>query len=83
MGVQHLHKLGIVHCDLKDENIMFRKKDGDDLVIIDFDSCVQHGASLPAKGGPIPDGIDVAEFAIDLCAIDRMRSELVMNGQAE
>ncbi|KAF1366165.1 hypothetical protein EJ07DRAFT_93018 [Lizonia empirigonia] len=83
MGVQHLHKLRLIHCDLKDENIMFRKKDGNDLVIIDFDSCVQHGASLPAKGGPIPDGIDVADFSIDLCAIDRIRSEAVVNGQTE
>ncbi|KAF1357352.1 hypothetical protein EJ07DRAFT_167550 [Lizonia empirigonia] len=73
-GLQHLHGLGLVHCDIGDDNIMFRELDGDDLVVIDFDSCVKEGAPLPAKRGPVPDGIYKATFSIDLVAMEAMRN---------
>ena len=70
-GVQHLHRLGLVHCDITDENIMFRDLEGDELVIIDFDACVPDGAPLPAKRGPVPDGIDNAAFSIDFSTVEK------------
>jgi len=72
--VQHLHGLGLVHCDISDENIMFRELSSDDLVIIGFDSCVKEGAPLRAKRGPVPDGINVATFSIDWVAMEEVRN---------
>ncbi|KAI0478145.1 kinase-like domain-containing protein [Xylaria cf. heliscus] len=46
-GVQHMHSLGLVHNDLKPANIMM---DGDNPIIIDFDSCKPEGEKL-LKGG--------------------------------
>ena len=73
-GVQHLHRLGLVHCDIGDQNIMFRELDRDDVVIIDFDSCVKEGGPLPTKGGTMPKGISVAAFSIDLLQIEEVRN---------
>lgn len=49
-GVRHLHNLGLVHNDLNPSNIMM---DGDDAVIIDFDSCKREGEELGLKGGTL------------------------------
>lgn len=49
-GVAHLHNLGLIHNDLNPSNIMM---DGDNPVIIDFDSCKQIGEKLGLKAGTI------------------------------
>ncbi|KAJ8131821.1 hypothetical protein O1611_g1803 [Lasiodiplodia mahajangana] len=46
-GVRHMHDLGLVHNDINPHNIMM---DGNDPVIIDFDSCMPEGQRL-RKGG--------------------------------
>lgn len=47
-GINHLHSLGLIHCDLNPQNIMMN---GDDPVIIDFDSCTFEGEPLGLKAG--------------------------------
>ncbi|KAJ8131252.1 hypothetical protein O1611_g2377 [Lasiodiplodia mahajangana] len=47
-GVNHMHSLGLVHNDLNLSNIMV---DGDNAVIIDFDSCKREGEPLGLKAG--------------------------------
>ncbi|KAF4617042.1 hypothetical protein G7Y89_g15107 [Cudoniella acicularis] len=46
-GMEHLHTLGLIHCDLKQTNIMM---DGDIPLIIDFGSCQRDGEVL-SEGG--------------------------------
>ena len=36
LGIQHLTEKGVMHRDLKPDNIMIRTEKGDDLVIVDF-----------------------------------------------
>jgi serine/threonine protein kinase len=48
-GVRHMHKLGLVHNDLNPSNIIMM--DGDNPVIIDFDSCKREGDELGSKAG--------------------------------
>lgn len=50
MGIKHLHRLGIVHCDINPHNIF---SDGDDFVVGDFDSCALEGNELGLKGGTL------------------------------
>ncbi|KFZ06131.1 hypothetical protein V501_07700 [Pseudogymnoascus sp. VKM F-4519 (FW-2642)] len=49
-GIQHLHKLGLVHCDINPANILM-SGDGDNPIIIDFDSCRREGEHLGVKAG--------------------------------
>lgn len=35
-GLKFIHNLGIIHCDLKPENIMFKNKSLNEIIIIDF-----------------------------------------------
>ena len=48
MGIEHLHGLGLIHCDINPSNIF---SDGDNFVIGDFDSCTPEGAELGVKAG--------------------------------
>ncbi|KAF1346335.1 hypothetical protein EJ07DRAFT_144752 [Lizonia empirigonia] len=47
-GVRHMHDLGFVHNDLNPSNIMM---DGENPIIIDFDSCKRVGDRLGSKTG--------------------------------
>ena len=47
-GIEHLHQLGIIHCDINPNNIF---TDGDSFVIGDFDSCTLEGEKLGLKAG--------------------------------
>jgi len=49
-GIQHLHSLGLIHCDINPTNILM---DGDTPVIVDFDSCQRNGEKLGLKGGTL------------------------------
>lgn len=59
-GVRHMHQLGLVHNDLNPANIMM---DGDNPVIIDFDSCKREGDKLGSKGGTFGWALDDEDYA--------------------
>lgn len=46
-GIKHLHSLGLIHNDINPSNIML---DGEEAIIIDFDSCRRQGESLENVG---------------------------------
>jgi serine/threonine protein kinase len=47
-GIQHLHSLNLIHCDINPTNILM---DGNIPVIGDFDSCHRKGEKLGLKAG--------------------------------
>jgi serine/threonine protein kinase len=47
-GLDHLHSLGLIHCDINPSNILMN---GDTPVIGDFDSCQREGQKLGIKAG--------------------------------
>jgi serine/threonine protein kinase len=49
-GIQHLHRLGVVHNDINPRNIMIDEDDKP--IIIDFDSCKLDGEELGKSGTP-------------------------------
>jgi len=59
-GIQHLHSLGLIHCDLNPANIVM---DGDTPVIVDFDSCRCNGEKLGIKVGTLAWTREDFEFA--------------------
>ncbi|KAF2272407.1 uncharacterized protein EI97DRAFT_208667 [Westerdykella ornata] len=78
-GVRHMHKLGLVHNDLTPTNIMM---DGDNPVIIDFDSCKREGDGLGSKAGTdgwTLDGQDRAMQENDLYSLS-IRAALKTDG---
>ncbi|KAJ5365320.1 hypothetical protein N7517_008206 [Penicillium concentricum] len=82
-GIDHLHALGLVHNDIHLDNVMFRCRDHDMPVIIDFDSCAVKGNPLPDKRGELPEGICTAEFENDDFALKKLRKELDLRGMNE
>ena len=74
-GVEHLHKIGLVHQDLKPLNIFMRLED-ESPVIIDFDSCVSVGESLarvPRTLGWHDPTVRYAMFENDWHAVEEIR----------
>jgi serine/threonine protein kinase len=47
-GIRHLHRLGLIHCDINPSNIFM---DGEKPIIGDFDSCQWEGSELGLKAG--------------------------------
>ncbi|KAF2458987.1 hypothetical protein BDY21DRAFT_384881 [Lineolata rhizophorae] len=47
-GIQHIHSLGLIHCDITPDNILM---DGANARIGDFDSCHWEGTELGIKAG--------------------------------
>lgn len=41
-----IHKIGIIHCDIKPENIMFRPQQPDKPILIDFSSSCSNGSQM-------------------------------------
>lgn len=75
-ALDHVHALGLVHNDVVAENIMFRTR-GPDLVLIDFDSCTGLHSGLPFKRGPVPEGVWSAERENDYLAMEVIHEMLL------
>ena len=76
-GIGHMHGLGLIHNDLNPSNIMM---DGDNPVIIDFDSCKREGAKLGLKAGTFGWAIDGADYARrenDIYGLSKIREILM------
>ncbi len=76
-GVRHMHKLGLVHNDLNPSNIMM---DGDNPVIIDFDSCKRVGDELGSKAGTHGWTLNGQDYALrenDLYSLSKIRAALM------
>ncbi|KAI1776223.1 kinase-like domain-containing protein [Hypoxylon cercidicola] len=79
-GVHHLHKLGFINNDLNPSNIMM---DGDNPIIIDFDSSKREGEELGWKEGTIgwaKEGIRYANRDNDFYGISQVRRFLMGMG---
>ncbi|KFY36088.1 hypothetical protein V494_05328 [Pseudogymnoascus sp. VKM F-4513 (FW-928)] len=77
-GIEHLHKLGLVHCDINPANILM-SGDGDVPIIIDFDSCRHEGEPLGLKAGTrgwTREDFKVATPEIDLYGLSMIREFL-------
>lgn len=77
-GVEHLHKLGLIHCDINPANILM-SGDNDDPIIIDFDSCRREGEELGLKAGTrgwTNEGFKVATPEIDKYGISMIKEFL-------
>jgi hypothetical protein len=75
-GIEHIHSLDLVHCDIKPDNIFF--KDGR-YVVGDFDSVHPVHGELCLKTGTLgwyDTHITHAEFENDLVALHRLRQWL-------
>lgn len=84
-GVEHLHRLGLVHNDLKPSNIMV-DGDGATPVIIDFDSCRREGEKLGLKWGTrgwAKEGITHANRENDLYGLAKIKEFLMKRGGSE
>jgi serine/threonine protein kinase len=71
-----MHDLGLVHNDLNPSNIIM---DGDNPVIIDFDSCKREGDKLGSKAGTCGwtvDGEDYSKRDNDLYSLSKIQSAL-------
>ncbi len=80
-GMEHLHRLGLIHNDLNPSNIMMS---GDVPVIIDFDSCKREGNKLGSKAGTdgwALDGTNYARRENDLYGFTKIRDALMVEGQ--
>ncbi|KAL1631685.1 hypothetical protein SLS56_004359 [Neofusicoccum ribis] len=80
-GVQHLHNLDLVHCDINPYNVMM--DDGDTPVIIDFDSCRRKGDKLGMKAGTMGwtnEDFELARPENDFYGIEKIR-EFIDSGK--
>jgi len=80
-GVRHLHTLGFIHNDLNLPNIMM---DGDDPIIIDFDSSKREGEELGWKEGTpgwTKEGMHYADRDNDFYSISKICEFLLKTGQ--
>ncbi|KAF4944601.1 hypothetical protein FSARC_14631 [Fusarium sarcochroum] len=75
-GIFHLHSLGLAHNDINPSNIMI--DEGDNPIIIDFDSCRHEGEELIKYGTPdwCFEGMQYASRENDLYGLSKMEEFL-------
>jgi serine/threonine protein kinase len=76
LGIEHLHKLRLIHCDINPANIL---SDGDSFVISDFDSCTREGDELGLKAGTrgwTKDDFRIAKRENDLYGLSKIEEFL-------
>ncbi|KAF4335305.1 hypothetical protein FBEOM_10852 [Fusarium beomiforme] len=81
-GVRHLHKIELIHNDLKPANIM---ADGNIPVIIDFDSCRHEGEKLGEKSGTSGWDLEEAEFPLpenDFHSLEKLKEYILSGAKA-
>ena len=74
-GIEHLHSLGLIHCDINPSNIF---SDQERFVVGDFDSCTREGTKLGIKRGTYPwtDDCDIAKRENDLDGLSKIERYL-------
>jgi len=81
-GIQHLHSLELIHCDINPTNILMR---GEVPVIGDFDSCQRKGEKLGLKAGTHGWTNEEFEFALpenDQYGLSKIRDFLFQDRNA-
>lgn len=74
-GIQHLHELGLIHCDINPANILMSGDGDDNPIIIDFDSCRREGEHLGLKAGTR--GWTREDFTFAIAEIDQYGLSMV------
>lgn len=84
-GIQHLHKLGLIHCDINPANILM-SGDDDTPIIIDFDFCRREGEDLGLKAGTrgwTREDFKIATPEVDQYGLSMVRDFLMLDEEAE
>lgn len=79
-GIEHLHGLGLIHCDINPSNIFY---DGTGFVIGDFDSCTKQGEKLGLKSGTpnwTNEEFEYANYENDMFGLRKIK-EMLFNQQ--
>jgi serine/threonine protein kinase len=83
MGIEHLHELGLIHCDITPYNIL---SDQDDFVIGDFDSCTKEGTELGLKAGTkgwTKDEYKIARREMDFYGLSKIEEFLSLRASSD
>ena len=66
LGLEHMHKMKIAHCDIKPDNVLYIDKQSDTIKLIDF------GAARFIKGGrPIKEKIGTPFYVAPEIILDK------------